>query len=154
MGRIDDVLAAKGIVLPNPSAPAANYVPFVRTGSLVFIAGQIPQWHGERRFIGRVGHEIDLAQARDAARLVGLNVLAWLRAACDGDLDKVTRCVRLGGFVACSPDFGDHPKVIDACSELMIEVFGDAGRHARAAVGAPSLPFGVSVEIEAVFEVA
>ena len=152
MGRIDGRLVERGIVVPNPPVPAANYVPWVRTGALVFIAGQIPQWNGERRFVGRVGHEIDLAGAREAARLVGLNVLAQLKGACDGDLDRVSRCVRLGGFVACGPEFGDHPKVIDACSELMIEVFGDAGRHARAAVGAPSLPFGVSVEIDGVFE--
>jgi enamine deaminase RidA (YjgF/YER057c/UK114 family) len=153
MSRIDDQLAALGIALPTPSVPAANYVPWVRTGDLVFIAGQIPVWNGERRFLGTVGAELDVAQAREAAKICGLNVLAHLRTACGGDLDRVVRCVRVGGFVACRPGFGDHPQVINACSDLFVAAFGEAGRHARTAVGVVSLPFGVAVEIDATFEV-
>lgn len=153
MGRVDDLLKAKGIELPNPSVPAANYIPYLRVGDLVFIAGQVTFWNGERRFLGKVGKDFTLEQAREAARLVGLNVLAQLKAACDGDLDRVVRCVKLGGFVNCVPEFGDHPMVMNAASELMIEVFGEAGRHTRTAVGAPSLPFHVAVEIDAIFQV-
>lgn len=154
MGRIDDRLRELGIELPNAAAPAANYVPWARVGTLVFIAGQIPSWNGERRFLGKVGRDYTVEQARDAARLVGVNVLAQVRAACDGDLDRVARCVRLGGFVNCTPEFTDHPMVMNAASELMISVFGDAGRHTRTAVGAPSLPFDVAVEIDAIFEIS
>lgn len=153
MGRVDERIAALGLELPEPAPPAATYVPYVQSGSLVFVAGQITSWKGERRFIGKVGQDYGLDEARQAARIVALNILAQVRAACGGDLDRVRRCVRLGGFVNCTPDFNDHPLVINAASELMLEVFGEAGRHARAAVGAPSLPFGVAVEIDAIFEI-
>ena len=153
MGRVDDKLRALGLVLPEPAAPAATYVPFVQSGSLVFVSGQIPTWNGERRFVGKVGQEYGIEEAKQAAHLVALNLLAQVRAACDGDLDRVRRCVRLGGFVNCTTDFNDHPLVVNAASELLLAVFGEAGRHARAAVGAPSLPFGVAVEIDAIFEI-
>jgi enamine deaminase RidA (YjgF/YER057c/UK114 family) len=153
-GRIEGRLMERGIELPEAPIPAANYVPWVKTGSLVFIAGQIPVWNGERRFLGRVGGDLTLEDGQAAARLVALNVLAQLRAACGGDLDRVVRAVRLGMFVQCTPEFGEHPMVANAASELLVDVFGEAGRHTRAAVGAPSLPFGVAVEIDAVFEVA
>ncbi len=152
-GRIESRLSELAIQLPTPATPAAMYVPFVTVGNLVFIAGQIPSWAGERKYIGRVGVEFSLDEGKAAARLVGLHVLAQLKAACEGDLDRVVRCVRLGGFVACPAEFVDHPAVINGASELMIQVFGDAGKHARAAVGSSSLPFGVAVEIDAIFEI-
>mgnify|MGYP005842716665 CR=1 FL=1 len=153
-GRTDTRLKELGIAVPNPAAPAANYVPFVVTGNLVFISGQVPVDATGLPWRGKVGAEISQEEAVKAARLCGINILAVLRQACDGDLDRVTRCVKLGGFVNGTPDFDQHPAVINGCSDLMVEVFGDAGRHARFAVGAGNLPFGVAVEIDAVFEIA
>lgn len=152
-GLIDARLADLGIELPNAAAPAANYVPYVISGNLVFVAGQIPVRNGDFPFKGVVGRDLDMDAAIQAARICGLNLLAQLRAACNGDLDRIGRVVKLGGFVACMADFVDHPKVINAASDLMVEVFGDAGRHARFAVGAPSLPLGVPVEIDGIFEI-
>lgn len=151
---IQSRLAELGIELPNVAAPAANYVAFVQTGSLVFISGQVPSWNGDLRYVGKLGRDYSIADGQQAARLCGLNIIAQLRAACDGDLDRVRRCVKLGGFVNCLPDFRDHPQVINGASDLMVEIFGDAGRHARFAVGAPTLPFDVSVEVDGVFEIA
>jgi enamine deaminase RidA (YjgF/YER057c/UK114 family) len=145
-------LQAAGVVLPTASIPAANYIPTMRVGRLLFIAGQIPVFNGERRFVGKVGVEFGIPEAREAARLCAMNVLAHAKLAL-GDLDQVTRVVKLGGFVNCVPEFVEHPQVINAASELMIAAFGDAGRHTRTAVGAPSLPFGVAVEIDAILEV-
>jgi enamine deaminase RidA (YjgF/YER057c/UK114 family) len=150
--RIDARLAELKIVLPKAGAPLANYVPFVRSGNLLFIAGQICQWEGERRFIGKLGGAITIEEGIAAARLCGLNILAQLKVALDGDLDRVARCVKLGGFVNSTTDFTDQPKIVNGCSDLMVEVFGDAGRHARTAVGSV-LPFDVAVEIDAVFEI-
>jgi enamine deaminase RidA (YjgF/YER057c/UK114 family) len=152
-GRIEARLKEIGIELPNASSPAANYVPFVRTGSLLFLAGQICQWNGERRFIGKLGRAFDVAQGQEAARLCGLNLIAQIRAALDGDLDRVVRIVRLGGFVNSVDDFHDQPQVVNGASNLMVELFGDAGRHARTAVGVNVLPFDVAVEVDAVVEV-
>ncbi len=152
-GRIDARLAELKIVLPQVSAPAANYVPFVRSGDLLFIAGQICQWQGERRFIGKLGREITVEQGREAARLCGLNILAVVRSALKGDLDRVVRCVRLGGFVQSADDFHQQPLVVNGASDLMVELFGDEGRHARTAVGVNALPGGVAVEVDALFEV-
>ncbi|HZT89805.1 MAG TPA: RidA family protein [Stellaceae bacterium] len=153
-GRIEARLKELGIELPAPAAPIANYVPFTVSGRLVFIAGQICQWNGERRFVGQLGRQISIADGQQAARLCGLNILAQLRAAAGGDLDKVGRCLRLGGFVNCTAEFTDMPQVVNGASDLMVEVFGDKGRHARAAVGSSSLPGGVAVEVEATFELA
>lgn len=153
MSKIAARLAELGITLPNPSVPQANYVPWVRSGSLVYIAGQVPFEDGELKYIGKVGREFSVEEAQAAAQLVCKNVLAHLRVACGGDLDRVVRTVKLNGFVNCVPDFGDQPKVINGASDLMAAVFGDAGRHARAAVGVAGLPFGVAVEIDGVFEV-
>lgn len=150
--RIQATLDQHGIMLPDAPAPAANYVPFVRTGNLIFISGQISA--GPDGLIkGRLGDGMSLEQGADAARCCGLALIAQLKAAI-GDLDRVTRVVKLTGFVNSTPDFIDQPKVINGCSDLMVQVFGEAGRHARAAVSAPSLPLGVAVEIEAIFEVA
>lgn len=148
---VEQTLADKGITLPAAPAPAANYVPAVQTGNLVFISGQISA--GENGLItGKLGDDTSVEDGAAAARRCGLALIAQLKAAI-GDLDRVTRVVKLNGFVNSTPDFTDQPKVINGCSDLMVEVFGEAGRHARAAVSAPSLPFGVAVEIEAIFEV-
>lgn len=153
-GRIDKRLKELGIELPDPAAPAANYVPYAVTGNLVFISGQVPVDASGLPYRGKVGAEVSQEDAVKAARLCGINILAALRQACGGELDKVSRCVKLGGFVNGTPEFDQHPAVINGCSDLMVEVFGDAGRHARFAVGAGNLPFGVAVEIDAVFELA
>lgn len=144
-------LADLGILLPPPAAPVAAYVPFVITDHLVFISGQLPMENGAVRYQGRLGDHIDLATGQAAARLCALNLLAQLQRACDQDWDRVEGCVRLGGFVASALDFFDQPKVLNGASDLMLEVFGEAGRHARAAVGVSALPLNAAVEIEAVF---
>jgi len=150
---IDDRLRSLGIELPMPSAPGANYVPFVRSGNLVFLTGQLSQWNGERRFIGKLGREFEVDQGKQAARLCALNLIAHLRAALDGDLDRVVRCVRIAGFVNSMPEFTAQSQVLNGASDLFVEIFGDAGRHARMAVGVAALPYDVAVEVEAVFEV-
>ena len=150
-GKIDARLAELGITLPAPAAPLASYVPYVEAGNLIIISGQITMENGEIRYPGKLGAEVSLDDGYQAARLCAVNLLAQLKTACAGDLDRVQRVVRLGGFVACTADFMDHPKVINGASDLMAEVFGDAGKHARAAVGAPSLPLNVSVEVEGMF---
>ena len=151
-GKIDARLAELGIELPRAAAPAANYVPYVRSGNLVFISGQGPFRDGAFEYLGRVGEDLSLEEAQQAARLVGLNLIAQMKDACGGDLDRVARVVKLGAFVNSTPDFTDQPKVVNGASDLMVEVFGEAGRHARFAVGAPTLPLGFSVEIDAVVE--
>jgi enamine deaminase RidA (YjgF/YER057c/UK114 family) len=153
VGKIDGRLAELKIALPQAAAPLANYVPTVRSGDLLFVSGQICQWNGERRFMGKLGGEISLEQGQEAARLCGLNILAQAKAALGGDLDRILRCARLGAFVNCTPDFAQQPQVANGASDLMVQVLGDAGRHARAAVGVNALPGGVAVEVDAVFEV-
>ena len=152
-GKIEARLRQLGIELPLPGAPVANYVPYTVSGNLVFVSGQLCVWNGERRFVGKLGAGIAIADGQEAARLCALNILAHLQAACGGDLDRVRRCVRLGGFVNCTPEFTDMPQVVNGASDLMVELFGDGGRHARAAVGVSSLPGGVAVEVEAIFEI-
>lgn len=152
-GRIESRLGELGVTLPAAPAPAANYVPFVRTGALLFVSGQISQGPGGL-ITGKLGADMDVAHGAAAARACGLSLIAQTRAALDGDLDRVVRVVKLTGFVNSTPDFTDQPKVINGCSDLLVEVFGDAGRHSRSAVSAASLPLGVAVEIEAIFEVA
>lgn len=152
-GLIDARLAELGIVIPEAAAPAANYVPYVVAGSLLHVAGQITMQDGKLAYVGRVGREFGIDEGYRAARLCGLNLIAQAKAACGGDLDRVKRVVKLGGFVNCVPDFIDQPKVVNGASDLMVEVFGDKGRHARFAVGAPSLPFDAAVEIDAIFEI-
>jgi len=152
-GTIDARLKELGINLPEAAAPAANYVPYVISGNMVFISGQITLENGELKHVGTVGDDMETEEAYLAARLCGLKLIAQIKAACNGDLDRVRRVVKLGGFVNCTPDFTDQPKVINGASDLMVEVFGDKGKHARAAVGAPTLPLGVSVEIDGIFEI-
>ena len=150
---VESRLTEHQIELPRTTYSVANYVPFVLSGNTLYISGQITVWNGDLRYQGQLGENISIDEGYQAARLCGLNLLAQLKSACGGDLDRVTRVVKLGGFVNCSPDFTDHPAVINGASDLMVDVFGDAGRHARFAVGVSSLPFGVAVEIDGTFEI-
>ncbi len=152
MSTIEDRLKSLGVVLPEPVAPVANYVPFVLSGGLLYISGQVSV-DASGGIKGTVGTEVDEAAARAAARLCGINLIAQMKAAL-GDLSRVRRVVKLGGFVQAGPEFFAIPAVINGCSDLMVEVFGDAGRHARSAVGVYRLPLNFSVEVDAVVEVA
>ena len=152
-GKVDAQLKKLGIPLPVATTPLANYVPFVKTGNLIFVSGQLPVLDGAVRCRGLVGAEVSPQEAYDAAKLCAVNLIAQAKAACDGDLDRVKRVVKLTGFVASGPQFTDHPKVVNGASDTMVEVFGDAGRHTRTAVGSASLPVGATVEVEAIFEV-
>ena len=151
-GTVDARLAELGIELPEAAAPAANYIPFVVTGNLVFVSGQIPMSGGEIKGKGKVGADVTTEQAADIARTCALNLIAQAKAACGGDLDRIARVVKLGGFVNCVDGYGDQPEVINGASNLMVDVFGDAGRHARFAVGTNALPRNVAVEVEGTFE--
>jgi enamine deaminase RidA (YjgF/YER057c/UK114 family) len=149
MSRIEDRLAELGITLPQPTAPVANYVPFVRHGDLVHISGQVST-DAAGGIKGVVGEAVDADAAKRAARICGINLIAQMKAACDGDLDRVARVVKLGGFVQAGPSFFEIPQVVNGASDLMVEVFGDAGRHARSAVGVYRLPLDFAVEVDAV----
>jgi enamine deaminase RidA (YjgF/YER057c/UK114 family) len=151
---IDAKLDELGLVLPKPSAAVATYVPYVVHGHTVIISGQLPMRDGEVLYKGKVGKDQTLEQGQDAARLCALNIITQLKVACGGDLSKVQKCLRIGGFVNCTPEFTDQPKVINGASDLMVSLFGEnIGRHARAAVGVNALPLGVSVEVEAMFQI-
>ena len=154
MSKIEERLAGLGIVLPQPVAPVANYVPFVRSGDLVHISGQISRDADGGGVMGTVGAEVELETAVAAAQLCAVNLIAQIKAACSGDLDRVKRIVKLGGFVQAGPDFYAIPQVINGASDLMVEAFGDRGRHARSAVGVYKLPLNYSVEVDAVVEIA
>ena len=152
MSRIEARLAELGVTLPAAPAPAANYVPWVRTGDLVHVSGQIS--NGPDGWIkGKLGADMDIPAGAAAARSCAISLLAQVKAACDGDLDRLVRVVKLTAFVNSAPDFGDQPKVVNGASDFLVEVLGDAGRHARSAVGAANLPFGVAVEIEGIFQI-
>ncbi len=154
MGRIDARLSELGITLPTPPAPVASYVPFViAAGKLVHISGQVSV-DAKGGIKGKLGGDLDLEDGQEAAALCGLNLLAQVRSACGGDLDRVVRVVKLNGFVNVAPDFDPIPAVMNGCSDLMVQVFGDAGRHARSAVGVANLPLGFAVEADGVFEIA
>lgn len=153
-GQVEARLKELGIELPPVSAPAANYIPYVVTGNLVFVAGQIPFVDGKPGFLGKLGQEFSVEDGQKSARTCGLALIAVAKEAAGGDLDRV-RVVKLGGFVNCTPDFADHPKVINGASDLMVEVFGDEkGKHARFALGVANLPLNVATEIDAVFELS
>ena len=152
MSQVEDRLASLGVTLPQPNPPVANYMPFVRSGDLVHISGQVSVDAGGG-IKGVVGQDVDLERAQAAARLCGVNLIAQMKAACEGDLSRVARVVKLGGFVQAGPDFFDIPQVVNGASDLMVEVFGDAGRHARSAVGVYKLPLGFAVEIDAIVEI-
>lgn len=149
---IEARLAELGITLPDAAAPAANYVPFVRAGNLLHVSGQLPKAPDGTLRIGKLGADMDTAAGAEAARLCAIQLLAQVRAACGGDLGRLKQVVKLGGFVNSTPDFTEQPKVVNGASDLLVEVLGDAGRHARSAVSAAALPFGVAVEIDGVFE--
>lgn len=153
MSQIEKRLAELGIALPVPAKPVANYVGWARTGNLVFTAGQVTLKDGKIEYQGKLGKEFGIEDGAKAARLCALNVIAQLNEACGGDLDRVKRIVKLVGFVNAVPEFTDHPKVVNGASDLMVEVFGEKGKHARSAVGMGSLPLNVAVEIEAVAEI-
>ena len=152
MSQVEERLAALGITLPQPNPPVANYVPFVRAGDIVHISGQVSIDAGGG-LRGVVGEDVDLETAKGAARLCGINLLAQMKAACDGDLDRVVRVVKLGGFVQAGPTFFEIPQVVNGCSDLMVAAFGDAGKHARSAVGVYRLPMNFAVEVDAVVQV-
>ncbi len=141
------------MVLPKIEPPVANYVPFTIAGNTLYISGQLPVMDGVV-IKGLLGKDASIDQGKDAACLCAINILAQANAALDGNLDRIVRCLRLGGFVASTPDFFDHPKVINGASDLIVAVFGDAGKHARAAVGVAALPLGASVEVDAIFEIS
>ena len=147
-------IAELGETIPDAPAPAANYVPYVVSGNLVYVSGQISKAGDGTMITGKLGDDMDVAAGQAAARVCALNLIAQLKAACDGDLSRLARVVKLGGFVNCTQDFTDQPAVINGASDFIGEVFGPAGAHARAAVGCSSLPLGVAVEVEGIFEIS
>ncbi len=153
-GQIDAKLKELGIDLPAPMAPIANYLPYVVTGNLVVISGQLPTIDGKVAFTGKVSVDLSIEQAAAAARQSFINLLVHLKAACNGDLDRVRRVVRLGGFVACPENFTQHAVAMNGASDLAVAVFGDAGRHARTTIGVPCLPLDAAMEVEGLFEIA
>jgi len=154
MSVIGARLVELGLVLPSVAAPAANYVPFTRSGTTVYIAGQVCVRDGKATHTGKVGRDLDVSAGQAGARVCALNMLGVLNMACGGNLDLVRRCLKLTGFVNSDPDFADVPLVVNGASDLIVQVFGEAGRHARSAVGVAALPRGVAVEIEGIFELA
>lgn len=151
---IESKLKSLGIELPTPAKPVANYVPWVMSGNLVFVSGQLPFAGGKLNHTGHVGAQITIEVAAAEARQCAINLITQMRDACDGDLNKVKRIVKITGFVACPPQFTDHALVMNGASNLFVEVFGEIGRHARSSVGMASLPMGAVIEIEAIIEVA
>lgn len=149
---IEDKLASLGVTLPNAPAPAANYVPYVKMGNIVYISGQISN-DENGLIVGKLGENMDVAAGAAAARRCAINLLAQVKAACGGDLDQLVRVIKLTGFVNSTADFTNQPQVINGASDFLVEALGDAGRHSRSAVSAAALPLGVAVEIEGIFEV-
>lgn len=152
-GTIENRLKELGIELPDAAAPAANYIPFHLSNGLLYVSGQLPLLPGGPDFKGKVGADMDVETARQAARSCAINILAQAKSAL-GDLDRISQCLKLGGFVNATPEFTDHPEVVNGASDLMVETLGDKGRHTRFAVGAGSLPRGVAVEIDALLAVS
>ena len=151
-GTIEARLKAMAVTLPDAPPPAANYVPWVQVGDVVHVSGQLPR--DKDGFVtGKLGRELDIDAGAAAARSCAIGLLAQVRAACGGDLDRLVRVVKIVGFVNSTPDFSDQPKVINGASDFLVDALGEAGRHARSAVSAASLPFGVAVEIEGIFQV-
>ena len=152
MSAIEKKLADLGITLPPPGAPAGNYVPYVVVGDIAYMAGQVAREAGKMKYVGKLGRELSVEQGAAAAKLCAVNLLAQLKAACGGDLDRVERCVRLTGYVNSTPDFLEHPKVVNGASDLMVAVFGERGQHARTALGVAALPLDSATEVEAIFQ--
>ena len=153
MNAIDNLLKNKNIIIPDAPFPAANYIPYVISDNLVFIAGQVPFENGKINYTGKVGKEINLDTAKKIAKICALNVLGVLKVAVNGNLAKVKKCVKLGIFVSCSDNFYQQPEVANGASDLIVEIFGENGKHARFAVGTNSLPRNVPVEVDAIFEI-
>lgn len=151
-GKYETRLAELGVTLPAAPAPAANYVPYVIVGDMVYVSGQISA-DANGRINGKLGDNFTVEQGQAAAKTCAISLMAQVKSACGGDLDRLVQVVKLGGFVNCTPEFVDHPAVINGASDFIGEVFGDAGKHARAAVGSSSLPLGVAVEIEGIFQI-
>ena len=151
-GKYETRLAELGVTLPDAPAPAANYVPYVVVGDMVYVSGQI-SGDANGRINGKLGDDFTVEQGQAAAKTCAISLIAQVKSACGGDLDRLVQVVKLGGFVNCTPDFADHPAVINGASDFIGEVFGDAGKHARAAVGSSSIPLGVAVEIEGIFQI-
>ena len=151
-GKIEARLKELGLELPAATAPIANYVPFTRAGNLVIVSGQVSVRNGKPEFVGKLGRDMTVEQAYEAAKLCAINVLAQVKLAVGGDLDRIVRCVKLTGFVNSTLDFTDQPKVINGASDLIVAVLGDKGKHARSAVGMAALPMGVAAEVEGIFE--
>lgn len=154
MAAITDQLARMGITLPEVTLPAANYVPCTISGNTLFVSGQLPIEGGKPQFIGKVGREYSIEEGQTCAKLCGINILAHVQKALGGDLSRVKKLIRLGVFVNAPDDFTDHPKVANGVSDMMVELLGENGKHARFAVGVSGLPFGVAVEVDATFEIA
>jgi enamine deaminase RidA (YjgF/YER057c/UK114 family) len=152
MSKAEQKLSELGLTLPQPAAPVANYVGYAVSGSTVYISGQLPIKNGKLAYVGKLGDGVSVEEGYEAGKLCALNILAHLKAACGGNLDRVARVLRLGGFVNSTPEFTDAPKCVNGASDLMVAVFGDAGRHARAAVSVAGLPGGAAVEVDAVIE--
>lgn len=153
-GNIESKLESLGIILPNAAVPAANYVPYTISGNTVYVSGQITAWNGEVKYIGKLGKDFTIEQGQEAAKICALNVIAHLRVACGGNLDRVKRCLKVGVFVNSTPEFTEQPQVANGASNIIAEIFGEAGQHARFAVGVAQLPRGVAVEVDGTFEIA
>ena len=151
---VESRLNEMGITVPDAPAPAANYVPWVKSGNMIYVAGQVPFVDGKLTATGHLGDNASVEDGYEQAKICAINLIAQVKAACDGDLDRVVRVVKLGGFVASTPDFTQQPAVVNGASDLMVATFGDAGKHARFAVGSSVLPLGCLVEVDGVFEIS
>ena len=152
--EIEERLNELGIVLPEVTAPLAAYLPYSISENFVYVSGQLPFWEGKPMYTGKIGSDLKLAEGQAAARCCGLNLMAQVKNACDGNLDKLSAVIKLTGYVNSTGDFTEHPKVINGASDLMVEIFGERGKHSRVAVGCNSLPLGCSVEIAGIFKIS
>ena len=150
---IDERLAKLGVTLPDAPTPAANYLPYLITGNQLLIAGQAAVLDGKHQYVGRLGAELGVAEGKEAARLAAVNVLTQVKAACNGDWNKLARCLRICGYLNTTPEFADHPQVLDGASDFLVAVLGDAGKHVRSVLGASSLRSGTALVIDAIFEI-
>ena len=154
MHPIDERLAKLGVTLPEAPSPAANYLPYVISGKQLLIAGQAAVVDGKHKFVGRFGAELGVAEGKEAAKLAAINVLAQVKAACNGDWNKLARCLRICGYLNATPEFADHPQVLDGASDFLVAALGDAGKHVRSVLGASSLRSRTALVIDAVFELS